>query len=85
MRSYIVISSQAYCSPNGPSGISYHWDGDRFEQRQHAVEHGFAAQGSDDFNIGVVDGDELVDLLWMEESIEESKTQLRIIQKEIAL
>lgn len=29
MRSYIVICAQAYCSPAGPFGISYHWDGEQ--------------------------------------------------------
>lgn len=85
MRSYIVICAQAYCSHEGPVGISYHWDGEQFEQCQQAIDHGFVVRGSDDFNVGVVDGDKLMDLLWMYETIEESKAELRKIQKEIGL
>lgn len=85
MKNYIVICSQAYCTPGGQAGISYHWDGKQFDQQQDAIDHGFDVRGSDDFNLGVVVGGKLMDLLWMNQTIGESKSEIKKIQKEIGL
>lgn len=85
MRSYIVIIAQADCSPDGSIGFSYHWDGLQFEQSKEAISHGFYTRGSDDFNIGVLEGERLVDIRWMDQSIEESQKEMKKIESEIKL
>lgn len=75
---YIVICQSAWCNEFG-IGISYDWDGERFPSRQSAILHGFETRGSDDFNVGVVNGDDLKDFCWMEEPMgEDAETMAKI-------
>lgn len=68
---YIVICQSAWMNESG-SGISYAWDGERFKTRDLAKLHGFELRDSDDFNIGVVEGNRLTDFCWMDDSLCES-------------
>ncbi|WP_241059991.1 hypothetical protein [Achromobacter xylosoxidans] len=75
---FIVICQSAWCNESG-IGVSYDWDGERFPSRQSAILHGFETRGSDDFNIGVIDGDELKDFCWMEDPMcEDAETMADI-------
>lgn len=66
--SYIVICQQAWMNESG-YGIDYNWDGRRFGTREAAITHGWRVRGSDDFNIGVMEGRYLVSFDWMEEAV----------------
>lgn len=82
---YIVITSQALCSDGGPIRIEHYSDLEPCRTKGVAKRRGFKERGSDDFNIGVVSGNRLVDLLWMDESIGEDPETLRRIAEEIDL
>lgn len=71
-REYIVICQSAWMNSDG-FGISYAWDGERFQTRAKAIKHGWKSRGSDDFNIGEVVGDNLVWFGWMHEKMDDSE------------
>lgn len=83
---FIVIIASAWASSStGRFGISYSWDGERFNNRNDAISHGLGARGSDDFNIGQTYGDDLIWFGWMDQRISEPEETAREIAKEIGL
>ncbi|ENH3197889.1 antitoxin [Citrobacter braakii] len=70
-KSYIVIQQYLWCNENG-GGIEYTSDCVEFDKRDKAIKHGFKMQGSDDFNIGVVEAGRLVSFDWMNKPVGES-------------
>jgi hypothetical protein len=82
---YIVIVASAFCSPGGPAGISYSWDGKFHKKLEDAISDGWEIRDSDDFNIGRVTSGRLIELTWMGERIDEPKSTLRKIGTEIGL
>ena len=54
-----------------------------FDKRDKAIKHGFKQQGSDDFNIGVIENERLVSFDWMNKSIDESAEKLAEIAEAI--
>ena len=79
---YIVILQSVICSPTTPIELAYSWDGEEFNERNQAISHGFEIRGSDDFNIGILNGRRLVGFSWMDESIDED---LIAVAKKIGL
>ena len=79
---YIVILQSVICSPTTPIEITYSWDGEKFNERNQAIGRGFEIRGSDDFNIGILNGRRLVGFSWMDESIDED---LIAVAKKIGL
>lgn len=63
-QEYSVVVGRAWANEEG-CGIHYSSDDERFVTREEAIAHGFRTVGSDDFNIGVWQGDNLVSLDWM--------------------
>jgi hypothetical protein len=84
-RTYAVITSRAFCKEYGPITIEYFSDGKRFDDWERCRDHGIRSTGSDDFNIGVIEGGKLVDLRWMEDSINEDAETLGYIERCIFL
>ena len=72
-RTFIVIEQSVIC--NADNGyrveIDYGWDGERFETFKRAQHHGFKSRGSDDFNICILEGNTLVDYLWMNKCMDD--------------
>lgn len=68
---YIVIQQYLWCNENG-HGIEYVSDCVEFDKRDKAIKHGFKQQGSDDFNIGVIENERLVSFDWMDKPVGES-------------
>lgn len=81
-KSYIVIQQYLWCNENG-HGIYYVSDYVEFDKRDKAIKHGFKQQGSDDFNIGVIENERLVSFDWMNKSIDESAEKLAEIAEAI--
>lgn len=81
---FIVIFGAAWCNSGG-IGISYSWDGVRFNNRNDAIKHGLKTRGSDDFNIGQTYGDDLIWFGWMDERLEEDDDSMRDIAENIGL
>lgn len=67
---YIVLTSQIVGNSETGFGVEYTFDGRVFDDRQAAIDHGFALRRSDDFNIGVLDGGKLVSCDWMNEPVD---------------
>lgn len=84
MPEFIVILQSCWCSESG-SGVGYSWDGDRFSTREKAIEEGFTLRGSDDFNIGVVEGDRLLSFDWMQEPVGDDAQTIEEIAQAIGL
>ena len=80
--SYIVIQQYWWCNEKG-HGVEYTTDGVDFDKRDKAIKHGFKQQGSDDFNIGVIENERLVSFDWMNKSIDESAEKLAEIAEAI--
>lgn len=53
-KSYIVIQQYLWCNESG-HGIEYASDCVEFDKLDQAIKHGLKQQGSDDFNIGVIE------------------------------
>ena len=81
---FIVICQSAWCNDSG-IGINYSWDGERFNNRNDAIKHGFALRGSDDFNIAQTYGDDLIWFGWMDQRIDEDEPTMSEIANEIGL
>jgi hypothetical protein len=81
---FIVIFGAAWCNERGV-GISYSWDGERFNNRNDAIKHGLRARGSDDFNIGQTYGDDLIWFGWMDERHDEDREAMAGIAQDIGL
>lgn len=81
---FIVIIASAWCNRNG-AGISYSWDGSRFNNRPDAIKRGFELRASDDFNIGQTYGDNLIWFGWMDERLDETEDDMRQIAEQTGL
>ncbi|HEE9909118.1 TPA: antitoxin [Citrobacter braakii] len=81
-KSYIVIQQSMWCNENG-HGIDYASDSVEFDKRHKAIKHGLKQQGSDDFNIGVIENGCLVSFDWMNKPIDESAEKLAEIAEAI--
>lgn len=81
---FIVIFGSAWCNERGV-GISYSWDGARFNNRNDAIKHGLQTRGSDDFNIGQTYGDDLIWFGWMDSNLNEPEETVREIAEDIGL
>lgn len=81
-KSYIVIQQYLWCNESG-HGIEYASDCVEFDKRDKAIKHGLEIQGSDDFNIGVIEDGSLVSFDWMNEPVGESAETLAEIAEVI--
>ncbi|EBY7517557.1 antitoxin [Salmonella enterica subsp. enterica serovar Richmond] len=70
-KSYIVIQQYLWCNESG-YGIEYASDCVEFDKLDQAIKHGLKQQGSDDFNIGVIENGRLVSFDWMDKPVGES-------------
>ncbi|ELE9726630.1 antitoxin [Enterobacter kobei] len=84
MKSYITIHS-CLIGSGGDFEIDYSSDCIQFEKRDKAIKHGLKKQGSDDFNVGVVDDGKLISLDWMNEVVSSDPEELREIALSIGL
>lgn len=82
---YIVVCQRALCSPGEPITIHYGWDGDEFETREAAIQHGYLTRGSDDFNIAVIEGERLVSFDWMDKPVGEDDASMAKIAEKMGL
>ncbi|HAU5500963.1 TPA: antitoxin [Cronobacter sakazakii] len=71
MSRFIVIQQHLWCNESG-HGIEYTSDLEEFDKRDKAIKHGLKIQGSDDFNVGVIENDRLVSFDWMAKPVEQS-------------
>ena len=81
---FIVICQSAWANERG-CGINYSWDGERFNNRNDAIKHGFKLRGSDDFNIAQTYGDDLIWFGWMDQRIDEDEDTAREIAEAVGL
>jgi len=81
---FIVICQSAWMNASG-YGIHYGWDGERFNNRNDAIKHGWKLRGSDDFNIAQTYGDDLIWFGWMDQRIDEDENTAREIAEAIGL
>lgn len=81
---FIVICASAWVNENG-FGIAYSWDGERFNNRNDAIRHGWEVRGSDDFNLAQTYGDDLIWFGWMDERIDEDEDTMRDIADQIGM
>lgn len=84
MKSYIVICQSAWMNEHG-FGINYDWDHQRFSTRKQAIRHGWRLRDTDDFNVGVVEGENLVSFDWMTEPVGEDDDTMAEIADAIGL
>jgi hypothetical protein len=68
---YRAVFGDFFGNPDSGYSHEYSWLGPVRTQHRAAERDGFKAQHSDDFNIGVIRGGELVALLWMWEVIDD--------------
>lgn len=68
---YIVIFQSIVGNPETGYSTDYAWDGQRFDTPEAAIAHGFDIRDSDDFNVGVVGGERLHELRWMNEIVDD--------------
>lgn len=86
MKRYITICQHVIT--NGKFGgveICYTSDLETFKTIKEAISHGFTLERSDDFNIGVLIGKKLKQLLWMDKPLKYSYGELNRIQKDIGV
>lgn len=81
---FIVICASVWANERG-CGLSYAWDGERFNNRNDAIKHGLKTRGSDDFNIGQTYGDDLIWFGWMDQRHDEDEDTMRDIAEDIGL
>ena len=81
---FIVICQSAWCNDTG-FGIHYGWDGERFNNRNAAIKHGWKLRDSDDFNIAQTYGDDIVWFGWMDRRIDEDEDTMREIAESAGL
>ena len=80
---YIVLCGQVVGS--GPFVTVYNFDGQRFDNREDAIQHGFTLDRSDDFNIGVLRNGKLVSLDWMVQTVDSEPALMAKISEGIYL
>ena len=81
---FIVICQSAWMNESG-FGFHYGWDGERFNNRNDAIKHGWELRGSDDFNIAQTYGDDLIWFGWMDQRIDEEEDTMREIAESAGL
>lgn len=81
-KTFIVIQQHLWCNEKG-HGIEYTTDSIESDDRDNAIKRGLKMQGSDDFNIGVIDGGRLVSFDWMDKPVGESAETLAEIAEAI--
>ena len=81
---YLVIQGYAWMD-NSSSGINYTADPERFDTLELAIDHGFKIAGSDDFNIGKLEYGRLVAMLWMDQLLPYTRSDLLRIAKDAGL
>ena len=81
---FIVICTSAWMNESG-FGFGYAWDGARFNNRAAAIKHGWKQRGSDDFNIGMTYGDDLIWFGWQDKRLMEDEDTMREIAESIGL
>lgn len=77
---YSVICQSIMGNPTDGYSTVFGMNGERFHSRKEAIRHGFTMDRSDDFNIGVWRGEELISLDWMDTPIDTDPAVLRTIQ-----
>ena len=82
---YVVVCAQIIGGGTSPFQTVYNCDGKKFDERDAAIKHGFAVRGSDDFNIGVLDGRQLVSLDWMNEPVDTDPDILAEVSAQLPL
>jgi len=84
-KEYIVIECSAWMNDSG-YGINYGTDSERFSSYRNAERHGWQLVGSDDFQIGMAEGNKLIDTMKSEtESIGEDTEALNEIAEQLGL
>ena len=81
---FIVICASAWANASG-IGITYGWDGARFNNRADAIKHGYSLRDSDDFNIAQTYGDDIIWFGWMDERLDEDEDTMREIAEDVGL
>lgn len=82
---YTVICAQAVGGNGHPITIGYTCDRRFFDTRAEAIAHGFTKVRSDDFNIGVLHGGDLISLDWMDERVTIDPDKLLQIHSDLSL
>lgn len=85
MKQYIVLCGQIVGGGGRPFETVYGFDGERFGDRSMAITHGLRERGSDDFNIGVLEGGKLISLDWMNKPGDTDPNLLAHIAEQIGL
>lgn len=78
---YIVIEPSIVGSSSSGFETIYGWDGRRYPSADEAIAAGFKSRESDDFNIGVVVGNSLIDFRWMHRPMDD-REGMRAIAKQ---
>lgn len=82
---YMVVVTQIVGSPEAWS-YSYTSDEQRFADRRTAIDHGLRVLGHDDFNIGTLRGDRLVEFGWQFEDFPpEDRDDLAEIERQLGI
>lgn len=82
---WITVTAQAEGNERDGFRVVHYWDGRKFSHKREAVSNGFTIRGSDDFNVGLVEGGRLVSLWWMEKNLGEDTETLAAIAAEIGV
>ncbi len=72
---YVVIVTNAVTTGDG-FGFVHYVSPHKFLTRPAAQRHGFTLGRSDDFNIGVLRGGDLVAVLWMDEVVDDDPSAI---------
>lgn len=81
---FIVVLSSCWTNEGG-FGFNYSFDGERFNNRNDAIKHGWKLRSSDDFNIGQTYGDDLIWFGWMDQNGGEDEETMHEIASQIGL
>ena len=84
VKQFVVLVGRVWSNKDG-FGITHSFDGKKFRTNAAAIRHGFKTTSSDDFNVGLLENGNLVDILWMEESRRDSLEDINKVAKEVGL
>jgi len=84
-KEYIAILPQIVGNSERGFRITHLWDGWRFSTPLEARRHGFQVRESDDFNIGVIENDKVIELRWMDEVFWPEHVDLEEINDDLGL
>jgi hypothetical protein len=82
---YITIIGSVVGDPQAGYRTVYNWDGTAFPAKSGAIDNGFAAGRSDDFNVGIVRDGKLLSLWWMDKQFAHDPETIAAIAHEIGL